>query len=71
MFAGLTDRSWIWIAAGFYLAGLVMGTLSLLRGERQSNALINIIIVLGYVAQLAGLYARGLVVGGCPLGNTF
>ena len=71
MFAGLTDRSWLWIAAGFYLAGLVMGTLSLLRGERQSNALINIIIVLGYVAQLTGLYARGRMVGGCPLGNTF
>lgn len=71
MFAGLTDRSWLWIAAGFYLAGLVMGTRSLLRGERQSNTLINIIIVLGYVAQLTGLYARGRVVGGCPLGNTF
>ena len=71
MFAGLPDRSWLWIAAGVYLAGLVMGTWSLLRGERQSNALINIIIVLGYVAQLTGLYARGRMVGGCPLGNTF
>jgi len=71
MFAGLTDRSWIWIAAGFYLAGLVLGTISLLRGERQSKALINVIIVLGYVAQLIGLYTRGHEVGGCPLGNTF
>jgi len=71
MLAGLTDRSWLWIAAGFYLAGLVLGTISLLRGERQSNKVINTIIVLGYVAQLVGLYARGRVVGGCPLGNYF
>lgn len=71
MFAGLTDRSWLWIAAGFYLAGLLLGTFSLLRGERQSKALINIIIVLGYICQLIGLGARGRVVGGCPLGNTF
>ena len=71
MLAGLTDRSWLWIAAGFYLAGLVLGTISLLRGERQSNKVINTIIVLGYVAQLLGLYARGRVVGGCPLGNYF
>lgn len=71
MLAGLTDRSWLWIAAGFYLAGLVLGTVSLLRGERQSNKVINTIIVFGYIAQLTGLYARGLVVGGCPLGNYF
>jgi HemX protein len=71
MLAGLTDRSWLWVAAGFYLAGLVLGTISLLRGERQSNKVINTIIVLGYIAQLLGLYARGRVVGGCPLGNYF
>jgi ABC-type uncharacterized transport system permease subunit len=71
MFAGLIDRSWLWIAAGFYLAGLILGTISLLRSERQSNTLINVIIVLGYVAQLFGLYARGRDVGGCPLGNYF
>jgi ABC-type uncharacterized transport system permease subunit len=71
MFAGLIDRSWLWIAAGFYLAGLVLGTISILRGTRQSNTLINAIIVLGYVAQLLGLYARGREVGGCPLGNYF
>ena len=71
MFAGLTDRSWLWIAAGFYLAGLVMGTIALLRGERQSKTLVNGIILFGYVCQLVGLYARGRVVGGCPLGNSF
>jgi HemX protein len=71
MFAGLTDRTWLWVAAGFYLGGLILGTVSLLRGERQSKALINSIIIFGYLCQLTGLYARGLAVGGCPLGNTF
>lgn len=71
MFAGLTDRSWLWIAAGFYLAGLVLGTLSLLRGNRQSNTRINTVIALGYAAQLVGLWLRGKAAGGCPLGNSF
>lgn len=71
MFAGLTDRTWIWFAAAFYLAGLLLGTLSLLRSSRQSSAWINTIIAIGYVLQLIGLYARGRTVGGCPLGNTF
>jgi ABC-type uncharacterized transport system permease subunit len=71
MFAGLTDRSWLWIAAGFYLAGLILGTFSLLKGERQSRTLINSIIILGYLCQVVGLYLRGRIAGGCPLGNTF
>jgi len=69
MFAGLTDRTWLWFAAGFYLAGLFMGTVSFLRGGRPSNATINLIIALGYICQLTGLAARGHAVGGCPLGN--
>lgn len=71
MFAGLTDRTWLWFAAGFYLAGLLLGTFSLLRGGRPSNLRINVIVALGYVCQVIGLYARGRVTGGCPLGNTF
>lgn len=71
MFAGLPDRTWLWFAAGFYLAGLLLGTWSLLRGTQQSNTRINLIVALGYACQLIGLYARGRVVGGCPLGNTF
>ncbi len=71
MFAGLTDRSWLWFAAGFYLVGPLLGTVSLLRGTRHSDTRINLVIVLGYVCQLIGLYARGRIVGGCPLGNTF
>jgi ABC-type uncharacterized transport system permease subunit len=71
MFAGLIDRSWLWISAGFYLAGLVLGTITLLRGNRQSNARLYAIIAAGYVAQFIGLWLRGRAVGGCPLGNTF
>lgn len=71
MFAGLTDRSWLWIAAGFYLAGFLLGTYSLLRAAPQSKSRINFIIGFGYACQFLGLYLRGLQVGGCPLGNQF
>jgi HemX protein len=71
MFAGLTDRSWLWLAAACYLAGLLLGTWSLLRRGRQSGALLNAVITVGYLAQLLGLGLRGRAVGGCPLGNTF
>jgi ABC-type uncharacterized transport system permease subunit len=69
MFAGLTDRTWLWFAAGFYLAGLFLGTISIVRGGRPSNTRINIVVALGYLCQLIGLYVRGRTVGGCPLGN--
>ena len=71
MFAGLTDRSWLWLAAELYLAGLLLGTWSLLRGNRQSGVLLNTIIAVGYVFQVIGLWLRGRAVGGCPLGNSF
>jgi ABC-type uncharacterized transport system permease subunit len=71
MLAGLTDRSWLWIAAACYLAGLVSGTVSILRGQRQSGPAINAFIVAGYVLQLVGLGLRGQAVRGCPLGNSF
>lgn len=71
MLAGLTDRSWLWIAAACYLAGLVSGTVSILRGQRQSGPAINAFIVAGYVLQLIGLGLRGQAVRGCPLGNSF
>jgi ABC-type uncharacterized transport system permease subunit len=71
MLAGLSDRSWLWIAAGCYLAGLLLGTLSLLRGGRRPGTWVNPLIVAGYVCQLLGLGLRGHAVQGCPLGNTF
>ncbi len=71
MLAGLTDRSWLWIAAACYLAGLVSGTVSIIRGRRQSGSAINGFIVAGYLLQLLGLSLRGQAVGSCPLGNIF
>lgn len=71
MLAHLSDRDWLWIAAEFYLVGFLVGTWSLLRGGKPSNVAMYGIILLGYAVQLTGLYARGLIVGGCPLGNTF
>src|SRR6187549_62494 len=71
MFALITDRSWLWIAAGFYLVGVAWGTIALLRGGKPSSAVNYVAIVAGYLTQIFGLYLRGRAVGGCPLGNTF
>lgn len=67
---GLTDRSWLWIAATFYLAAFVLGTAAL-RRERSSTGAVYLTIAIGFLCQNVGLYIRGLAVGGCPLGNTF
>lgn len=67
----LTDRNWLWLAAAFYAAGFVVGTIALLRDRRQSPWALYTLIGLGYVLQTTGLYQRGIAVGGCPLGNTF
>ncbi len=66
-----TDRTWIWLAAGCYLAGAVLGTLALVRGRRHSSAAMYVALAAGYAFQTFGLYLRGLAVGGCPLGNRF
>jgi ABC-type uncharacterized transport system permease subunit len=71
MFADLTDRQWLWCAAGFYTLGLLMGTVSLLRGQRASGVLIYGAILAGYLLQFVGLGVRGHATGGCPLGNRF
>lgn len=71
MFANFADRTWLWLAAEFYLVGFLLGTWSLLRGGRPLKVAIYALIVAGYAMQLTGLYLRGLAVGGCPLGNTF
>jgi HemX protein len=71
MLADLSDRQWLWCAAGFYTAGLLLGTISLLRGQRASGLLISLAILAGYVLQNVGLGLRGHATGGCPLGNRF
>jgi HemX protein len=71
MFAHFTDRTWLWIAAGFYLAGFIQGTIALLRNGRPSGTATYVLIAIGYAIQWVGLGVRGRAVGGCPLGNTF
>jgi len=71
MFALLTDRQWLWIAAGCYLAGFLFGTISLLRHRQHSRVAMYAIIVAGYLFQTLGLFLRGRAMGGCPLGNKF
>ena len=71
MLLEIADRTWLWGAAGLYLAGFVLGTVALARGGRPSGVLIYALILAGYALQLLGLGARGRLVGGCPLGNTF
>lgn len=71
MFSHVTDRTWLWFAAGLYLAGFLQGTYSLLRNGRPSGALTYGFVAIGYAIQLIGLGIRGRAVGGCPLGNTF
>lgn len=66
-----TDRTWLWIAAGFYFAGFAHGAWSLWRQGKPSQGTTYVLIAIGYVLQLAGLALRGRAVRGCPLGNAF
>lgn len=65
------DRFWLWCAGACYFAGLVLGTIAVLRERRHSRGVMYLIIVGGYLLQTTGLYLRGLEVRGCPLGNQF
>ena len=71
MFSDVSDRQWLWCAAGLYTVGLFLGTVSLLRGGRPSGVRIYIALLAGYVLQFIGLGVRGHATGGCPLGNPF
>lgn len=66
-----TVHTWLWLATGFYLVGLLIGTLSLYSRGRKSTAVVYGLILAGYVLQTIGLYVRGREVHGCPLGNHF
>ncbi|MFA5058788.1 MAG: cytochrome c biogenesis protein CcsA [Opitutaceae bacterium] len=70
-FLGFGDRTWLWLASACYAAGLVLGTVALLRDRRHSRLAMYAIIAAGFVLQTLGLYLRGLTVKGCPIGNTF
>lgn len=68
---GLTDRNWLCLASVCYLAGLLLGTIALLRDHRQPRLTIYALVAAGFLLQTLGLYLRGLAVKGCPIGNLF
>ena len=69
--SSLSDRTWLWIAAAFYLAGFLLGTVALLRERRHSRTWMYIFIWAGFVFQTCGLALRGKAVHGCPISNLF
>jgi ABC-type uncharacterized transport system permease subunit len=73
MFLLPTDRALLWAGALLYLAGFVAGLIGLTRRQPAAGyrKLLNAFLVAGWACQWLGLYVRGQVVGGCPLGNTF
>ena len=68
-----TDRALLWLGALLYFAGFASGLLALVRRSNAPapRAVLNALLVAGWIAQMGGLYVRGLASGGCPLGNTF
>jgi ABC-type uncharacterized transport system permease subunit len=69
----LTDRGLLSLGALLYFAGFVTGLIALTRRQPAAGlrTILNVFLVGGWIFQMAGLYLRGLAVGGCPLGNTF
>lgn len=69
----LTDRALLWLGALLYLAGFLTGLVALLRRQPRAGlrTILNTLLIGGWGFQMAGLYVRGMAVGGCPLGNTF
>lgn len=69
----LTDRALLWLGALLYFSGFLTGLVALTRRQAPAGlrTILNTLLVGGWGFQMAGLYVRGLAVGGCPLGNTF
>ncbi|MBI2516661.1 MAG: cytochrome c biogenesis protein CcsA [Opitutae bacterium] len=66
----LTDRAMLWIGAVLYLAGFGAGIIALARRQQDgARTVLNTLLAGGLLLQTAGLYVRGMAVGGCPLGN--
>jgi HemX protein len=65
------DRLWILSGVALYCLAFAVGLISLIRSRRHSRVAMFAIVAIGFVVHTAGLYLRGLRVGGCPLGNGF
>jgi HemX protein len=67
----LSARSWLWAGALLYALGFLFALAFLARARPHSRPVLFGIVVAGFLAQTVGLYARGLAVHACPIGNTF
>lgn len=70
-FLDFPDRLWLWLAALSYAIGFALAIGPVLRSRAHSRTALLILVATGFILQTTGLYQRGLVNGGCPLGNKF
>lgn len=70
-FLDFPDRLWLWLAALSYAIGFALAIGPVLRSHAHSRTALLILVAAGFILQTTGLYQRGLVNGGCPLGNKF
>lgn len=70
-FLDFPDRLWLWLAALSYAIAFALAIGPVLRSHAHSRSALLILVATGFVLQTTGLYQRGLVNGGCPLGNKF
>ena len=54
-----------------YCLGFLFAIFYLLRTRHHPRWVLYALIAGGYAIQTFGMYQRGLLVGGCPMGNTF
>lgn len=70
-FAQYEARLWMSAGGTFYLLAFAYALWMLWRGRVHSSLSFHVLLVLGFVLQSVGLYARGLVLGAFPLKNTY
>lgn len=65
------DRLWISISVIWYLAGIGIALLSILRRHTPPHTAIFGFLLVGFLFQSTGLYLRSMEVQSCPIGNPF
>ena len=65
------DRLWLWLSAAAYTIAFGLAVGALIRHRRHSRTTLFVLVAVGFILQTTGLYQRGLINGGCPLGNKF
>jgi len=67
----MDDRFLILVSILLYAGAAIYIGIHWVRGRNHSRPLSFAIITSGFVVQTLGLYARGLEVGACPIGNPY